>query len=377
MAGNVNMTPEQQIALDLQEQGYTRAQIASQMGISEHAVKRRLAGARKWQKMDPEIASRLQAKGYTDVAGLHSGWLIDKDKNGAGESLYFFLGRDEEQKQDIAELLRETLTNIPKYEPVHVPRTEDNRLTVYPLVDAHFGMRAWGKETGGPDYDLAHAESDIKMAFSRLWSDMQVTDDALLILGGDTLHTDDNEGHTQSRSHVVDTDGRLYKVTEVAIRSICWIIDGLLKRHSKVTVRVLRGNHDPHAHIALHFALSARYGDIVVPAERDIYWYRHGVSLIAAHHGDKGNAKDLCMVVSDTCPEWSATRDRHVFTGHIHHDSIKDFPGVKWWSLKAFCPPDEYGSRFGGKRALQGIIFDAKRGFKTQEVEGVVRDETS
>jgi hypothetical protein len=371
------MTPEQQTALNLQEQGYTRAQIASQMGISEHAVKRRLAGARKWLDGDKEITGTASSLGVTDPRSLRLYW----DKNHElpdGRVVTALINNTdtEEQKQTLVDVLRETLTNIPKYEPVHAPRTEDNRLTVYPLVDAHFGMRAWGKETGGPDYDLTHAESDIKMAFSRLWSDMQVTDDALLILGGDTLHTDDNEGHTQSRSHVVDTDGRLYKVTEVAIRSICWIIDGLLQRHSKVTVRVLRGNHDPHAHIALHFALSARYGDIVVPAERDIYWYRHGVSLIAAHHGDKGNAKDLCMVVSDTCPEWSATRDRHVFTGHIHHDSIKDFPGVKWWSLKAFCPPDEYGSRFGGKRALQGIIFDAKRGFKTQEVEGVVRDAT-
>lgn len=362
------MTPEQQTALSLQEQGYTRAQIASQMGISEHAVKRRLAGARKWLESDPAAQHAATVAGSNAIP--HSFW-VKTDTH----SIYYQTPRNE-NRQDLIDVLRETLTNIPKYEPVHVPRTEDNRLTVYPLVDAHFGMRAWGKETGGPDYDLAHAESDIKMAFSSLWSDMQVTDDALLILGGDTLHTDDNEGHTQSRSHVVDTDGRLYKVTEVAIRSICWIIDGLLQRHSRVTVRVLRGNHDPHAHIALHFALSARYGDIVVPAERDIYWYRHGVSLIAAHHGDKGNAKDLCMVVSDTCPEWSATRDRHVFTGHIHHDSIKDFPGVKWWSLKAFCPPDEYGSRFGGKRALQGIIFDAKRGFKTQEVEGVVRNAT-
>jgi hypothetical protein len=112
---------------------------------------------------------------------------------------------------------------------------------------------------------------------------------------------------------------------------------------------------------------------MIVSAERDLYWYRHGRSLIAAHHGDKGTAQRLCMVLADTCPEWSVTRDRHVFTGHIHHDSVKDFPGVKWWSLRAFCPPDEYGAAFGGKRALQAFVFCAKDGMKMQGIEGVAR----
>jgi hypothetical protein len=359
------MTPEQQTAYELRQQGMTRAQIAAHMGKSERAVKSLLDRARKWIKSDPAAQNAATVAGSNAIP--HSFW-VKTDTH----SVYYQTPKDN-TSQDLIDTLRDTITDIPKYEPVPVERSNDNRLTVYPLVDAHFGMRAWGKETGGPDYDLALAESDLKTAFASLWDELPVTDDALLILGGDTLHSDDNEGHTQSRAHVVDTDGRLYKVTEVALRAICWVIDGLLMRHSKVTVRVLRGNHDQHSHIALHFALEARYGDMVVPAQKDLYWYRHGVSLIAAHHGDKGTAQRLCMVLADTCPEWSGTRDRHVFTGHVHHDSIKDFPGVKWWSLRAFAPPDEYGSYFGGKRALQGIVFDAKKGFKRQEIEGVER----
>ena len=317
------MTPEQKTALDLRAQGLSRAQIAKQMGISEYAVKRRLAGARKWKDSDPAAQHAATVAGSNAIP--HSFW-VKTDTH----SVYYQTPKDD-TRQDLIETLRDTLTDIPPYQPGPVDPIHDNRLTVYPLVDAHFGMRAWGKETGGPDYDLALAEQDIKTAFAKLWADIPATDDALLILGGDTLHADDNEGHTQSRAHVVDTDGRLYKVTEVAIRAVCWIIDGLLDLHHKLTVRVLRGNHDPHSHVALHFALAARYGDMIVSAERDLYWYRHGRSLIAAHHGDKGTAQRLCMVLADTCPEWSVTRDRHIFTGHIHHDSVKDFPGVKWW----------------------------------------------
>jgi UDP-2,3-diacylglucosamine pyrophosphatase LpxH len=359
------MTPEQQTAIDLRAKGLTRAQIAKEMGATERQVKRWIERANKWQSADPAARQAATVAGSNAIP--HSFW-VKTDSH----SVYYQTPKTDETL-DFIETVKTAFQEIPKYQPVPVMPSGDNRLTVYPLVDAHFGMRAWGKETGGPDYDLTLAEHDIKTAFARLWRDMPVTDDALLILGGDTLHADDNEGHTQSRAHVVDTDGRLYKVTETAIRSVCWIIDGLLERHSRVTVRVLRGNHDPHAHIALHFALAARYGAVVVPAERDLYWYRHGRSLIAAHHGDKGTAQRLCMVLAGACPEWSYASDRHVLTGHIHHDSIKDFPGVKWWSLRAFCPPDEYGSGFGGKRALQALVFCDKEGLKLQGIEGVNR----
>jgi DNA-binding CsgD family transcriptional regulator len=359
------MTPKQQQAYDMQQSGMTRKQIAASIGVSESAVKHLLERARKWANADSAAQTAATVAGSHVIP--HSFW-VKTDTH----SVYYQTPKDD-TTIDFIELVKDAFQNIPQYTPALVKPKNDNRLTVYPLVDAHFGMRAWGRETGGPDYDLALAERDIKTAFANLWRDLPVTDDALLILGGDTLHADDNEGHTQSRSHVVDTDGRLYKVTETAIRAVCWIIEGLLERHSRVTVRVLRGNHDPHAHIALHFALAARYGRHVVAAERDLYWYRHGVSLIAAHHGDKGTAQRLCMVLADTCPDWSLTRDRHVFTGHIHHDSVKDFPGVKWWSLRAFCPPDEYGAAFGGKRALQGFVFSDTEGLKMQVIEGVGR----
>ncbi len=359
------MTPEQQTALSLREAGHTRADIARIMGKTEQSVKSLIKRAKKWQNADPAAQHAATIAGSNAIP--HSFW-VKTDTH----SVYYQTPKDD-ASVDFLATVRDTLQDIPRYEPIPVQPRNDKRLTVYPLVDAHFGMRAWGKETGGPDYDLAIAERDIQTAFSRLWYDTPATDDALLILGGDTLHTDDNEGHTQSRAHVVDTDGRLYKVTEVALRAVCWIIDGLLERHHKVTVRVLRGNHDPHSHVALHFGLAMRYGDMIVPAERDLYWYRHGRSLIAAHHGDKGTAQRLCMVLADTCPEWSVTRDRHVFTGHIHHDSVKDFPGVKWWSLRAFCPPDEYGAAFGGKRALQAFVFSDTEGLKIQAIEGVGR----
>lgn len=368
--GARHLTPDQRQALDLREAGKSRAEIARMMGKSERAVKGLIERARKWQSADP--AARVAASVAKSEVIPHSFWLKTDT-----HSIYYKTPQDSEQADILADIA-DAFKDIPPWRPVARPARGNNLMTVYPLVDAHFGMKSWGRETGGQDYDLHHAERDIKAAFSGLWDETPQSDHAVLILGGDTLHADDNQGHTQSRAHVVDTDGRLYKTSQVAIGAICWAIEGLARRHHRVTVRVLRGNHDPHAHLILHFALRERYRRTEIvwieDSARDLYWIRHGRSLIAAHHGDKSGPQRLAMVLSDTCPEWSATRDRHIFTGHIHHDSIKDYPGVKWWSLRAFCPPDEYGSHFGGRRALQSLTFCDKNGLKRHAIEGIYRD---
>ena len=364
------MTPEQQTAIDLQTQGHTRAEIASIMGISEHAVKRRLAGARKWLEADPAAQVAAQVAGSN--VPPHSFWLKTDT-----HSIYYKTPQDDD-KADIMADIADAFRDIPAYIPVVPNETRGNLMTVYPLMDAHFGMRAWGRETGDVDYDLSLAESDLRQAFSNIWFDTPDSGRAVLILGGDTLHADDNRAETPASGHNLDVDGRQYKAAEVAIRAICWVVDGLVAKHGQLVIRVLRGNHDPHAHMILHFALSERYRDAdrvtVEDAARDLYWIKHGRSLVATHHGDKGSAQRLAMYLADTCPDWSATRDRHLLTGHVHHDAIKDFPGVKWWSLRAFCPADEYGAAFGGRRALQSLTFDDKTGLKMHMIEGIYRN---
>ena len=364
------MTPRQQEAYDLKSQGMTRKQIANHMRISDSAVKHLLARAKVWINADP--AAREAATIAGSQAIPHSFW-----KKTDTHSIYYKTPADD-TKADVLADIADAFQNVPAYRPNPVAPIGNDLMTVYPLMDAHFGMRAWGRETGGQDYDLDLATRDICQAFTDLWEVTPKSDHAVLILGGDTLHADDNLAQTPQSKHSLDVDGRQYKASEVAIRAICFVIDGLAERHAKVTVRVLRGNHDPNAHLILHFALQQRYrlAEMITieDAARDLYWIRHGGSLVAAHHGDKGRPERLAMYLAETCSEWSLTRDRHVLTGHIHHDSTKDFPGVKWWSLRAFCPPDEYGASFGGRRALQALTFDGKKGLRVHGIEGINRN---
>lgn len=364
------MTPEQKQAWDMQQSGMSRAQIAKSLGISESGVKRRLERARSWINADPAARNAATVAG-SDVIP-HSFWLKTDT-----HSVYYKTPQDASATPDLLAKVADAFKDIPAYRPNPIAPVGNGLMTVYPVMDAHFGMFAWGKETGGQDYDLNLAEQDLASAFDAIWSVSPKSDIAVLLLGGDTLHADDNRAETPQSKHHLDTDGRHYKAVEVALRAICRIIDGLAERHSKVIVRVLRGNHDINAHVILTFALSQRYRlSTMVEIDmspRDLFYIQHGKTLVAAHHGDRSPPQRLAMSIADECPFWSATRDRHVITGHIHHDSVKDYPGVKWWSLRAFCPADEYGSMFGPRRALQAMTFHEEKGLVLQAIEPILR----
>lgn len=366
------MTPEQKQAWDMQQNGMSRAQIAKALGISESGVKRRLERARAWNNADPAAKQAATVAGSEMIP--HSFW-VKSDTH----SIYYKTPQDDASTPDLLATIADAFKDIPAYRPNPVAAVGNGLLTVYPVMDAHFGMFAWGKETGGQDYDLTLAECDLNDAFDDIWSVSPKSDIAVLLLGGDTLHADDNRAETPQSKHKLDTDGRHFKAVEVALRAVCRIIDGLAERHSQVIVRVLRGNHDPHSHMILTFALNERYrlADMVQVdmSPRDLFTIKHGRSLIAAHHGDRSPPQRLAMSIADECPHWSETRDRHILTGHIHHDSVKDFPGVKWWSLRAFCPADEYGSMFGPRRALQAMTFHYKKGLILQAIEPILRGE--
>lgn len=352
------MNEEQKQALELRESGMSRPEIAAAMGLTERQVKTRLADARRWLESDPSAQFAAKASGANVMP--HSYW-VKRD----GVSAYFQTPK-EDSAASLIDLVSEAFNDIPAYVPQEAEFTDSDLCTVYPLMDLHMGMYAWGDETGGDDYDLQHASNDIKRAFASLDRLTPVGGQAVLILGGDTLHANDMRAETPKSKHKLDVDGRHFKVLDEAIKAIAWIIEHLAARHDKVTVRVLAGNHDPESHLVLTFALAERYRDIsrivIEKSPLDLFMFRWGNSLIAAHHGDKSAPQRLAMMLADTCSFWSEVKHRHILTGHIHHESAKDFPGIKWESLRAFCPPDAYGAGFAPRRAMTAMVFDSVKG---------------
>jgi len=287
---------------------------------------------------------------------------------------------DELSETDVLERIAAAFSGITSAAPVVAPESVMADLcTVYPLMDAHIGMHAWGKETGGDDYDLSLAAQDMRHAFAKVIAITPASQRAILIVGGDYLHSDDTRAETPASKHKLDMDGRFFKVLDVGIAILAETIQRLLHKHQDVTVKVLRGNHDPHAHMTLTFALSERYReDTRVTVEkdpRDLFMHQWGRCAIFAHHGDKGKPQQMALYLSDICPFWSEAKHRHYLTGHVHHDHAKDFGPLRWESLRAFCPPDAYAASmgYGGRRALQSLTFHRQDGLVLRALDPIER----
>lgn len=335
-------------------------------------------GLKEWVRnnRDPAIQAAMNAVGTQMQPGLV--WVKTKGKD--GEPGHSVLLKPTDTAPDLLERLATAFADIPAREPVKPPEAaSDALLTMYPLFDAHIGMMAWGRETGSEDYDLSLAASDLHMALAKVMAITPNSGEAIFLIGGDCLHADDNRAETPASRHKLDVDGRQFKVTVAAVEMLANAIEAILAKHGRVQVRVMRGNHDEHAHLILTHALAQRYRlepRISVEMEpRDLFMRQWGASAIFAHHGDKAKPQQIALYLSDVCPFWSATKHRHYFSGHVHHDQAKDIGPLRWETLRPFCPPDAYAASmgYGARRALQSVTFHREDGLVQRNYDPIQR----
>jgi hypothetical protein len=378
------MTRRQEEAVEAFKRTGSVTETARELGTNRRDMQRMLDRAgmtdenRRQYMLDPAIKSGMAAVGTNMVPALAWAKVPPKD----GEIGYSLMLKPEaEPPEAVAERIRAALESMVPAEPVVAPETVMADLcAVYPLMDAHVGMMGWGRETGAQDYDLAHAAKDMRHAFAKVLALTPAAEQAVLLIGGDYFHSDDTKSETPANRHKLDVDGRFWKVLDVGIGIIAETVHQLLQKHSRVLVRVLRGNHDPHSSMTLNFALAERYRNeprIMVEKEpRDLFMMQWGKCAIFAHHGDKGKPQQMALYLSDVCTFWSQTRHRHYLTGHVHHDQAKDFGPLRWESLRAFCPPDAYaaGMGYGARRALQSITFHKQDGLVLRALDPIDRE---
>ncbi len=349
---------------------------ARNTGMSYTTLENRYKRALARDAIDPAIRDSMVAVGTNMVPQL--AWA--KTKSDDGTSFSVLLKPAQQEPADVADTIRAAFENITPAPIAKAPEAVMADLcSVYPLMDAHVGMQAWGRETGDQDYDLSLAASDMRHAFAKVLAITPASAQAVLIVGGDYFHSDDTTAETFASRHKVDMDGRFLKVVETGINILENVIISLLQKHENLTVRVLRGNHDPHSHLHLYFGIAGRMRDnpritVDFPA-RDLFMMQWGKCAIFAHHGDKGKPQQMALYLSDVCEFWSATRHRHYLTGHVHHDQAKDVGPLRWESLRAFCPPDAYaaGMGYGGRRALQSMTFDKMDGLILRALDPIDR----
>lgn len=374
------MTPKQKEALDaLEKHGSMRA-ASKALGINYKSFRDRIEAAKKYFETDDGIRDALAQTGISTIAAK-SGWRRIRDpETGSFNSVYWSLPKDE--PEDLLEKVNaafDGLTSIYVPPPVSL---DGDHLTVYPLYDMHIGMMAWGRETRGHDFDLKLMKSDLLRSIAKVMARSPDSGEAVIVLGGDTIHVNDHFNETPASRHHMDADGRFEKIIDVAIEAISAAIEMVAQKHAKVKIIVLRGNHDETSHIVLKAALRQRYRETphiefpLIPLwdKSEIQWFSFGDVLVVLHHGDKMKPERLALIVADKCPEWSGKTCRVILTGHIHTFKVLDLPGATHYSLRAFCPPDAYGANFGGVRGLAAMTFDKKDGLVVSAHDPIHRD---
>lgn len=224
-------------------------------------------------------------------------------------------------------------------------------LAVYPLGDPHFGMYAWARECGD-DFDLDIAKRITTGAVDRLMTASPAADTGLILPLGDVFHMDDQTNQTPGHKNQLDADGRYVKVLQVGIQTFRHAVLRALEKHSKVIVRFVPGNHDPHAIWALAYSTAAFFSDeprVTVDLTPAPFWYlQHGQVLIGSTHGDKTKPEQLPgIMAADQAVAWGATKHRYWYTGHIHSQTLYEFPGVTCESFRTLAPKDAYATRHG------------------------------
>ena len=265
---------------------------------------------------------------------------------------------DHERQREIMQQAIEALgADLPRLPPTVGPEyARSDLMAVYPLGDPHIGMLSWAQETG-VDWDLAIAEKAFRGVFDRLVKTAPHCEQAVIVNLGDYFHYDNMEGTTSRSKHSLDTDGRYAKMVQVGVRILRQMIHSALEHHKSVRVINATGNHDDTGSLFLSVCLANIYENeprvTIDQAPAPFHYVQHGKTMFGVHHGHTCKPGQLPGVMAaDQAKMWGETIHRYWYTGHIHHETKKEFPGVVQESFRTVAAKDAYAA-WGGYRAGQ------------------------
>jgi hypothetical protein len=265
---------------------------------------------------------------------------------------------------------------------IKIPRhsRQENEVLIVPgLVDMHFGLLAWGKETGEGDYDLKIAEDLYVKAMSQAIDSLvgETIGCFLVPVGSDFFHINSPDNATPKSHNPLDVDSRLIKVFEVGQYAVIKAIERC-RQVAPVKVAWVPGNHDPETSYYLCKVIQSYYRNDpnvevdVGPQMRK--FHKWGLNLIGMTHGDEEPHKSLPIIMADSCPQWwSEIKNKEWLIGHTHKKkemsfvSIDSFGGTVIRYLPSLCKIDQWHYRkgyVGANRAAEVYTY-TKNGFKS------------
>ena len=320
------------------------------------------------------VQKRLKRSG-ADIFPSHPGKSILYDgETGEPKLVWSKAPNKAPTEAEVAEAVSEALKGFrPPAALKTALRGDKDLLGIWPLADLHMGLRAWGKETGGPDWDTGIAKKRYQEGLAEVTQATPKVKQAVVLCVGDLSHADNYQQTTTNpnTNHLCDVDGRYPHMLEASIDTVLHTVSLALQRAESVSVVILPGNHDGATSVAVRLAVAAYYRNQknvkVEKSPSRYWWYTWGLCMFGATHGDKAKVRQLPLLMAASQPEmWGKTRFRHIFTGHFHSKVVEEHPGVMAEILPSPAPADSWTAEMGflSQQAFETKVYHKERGLR-------------
>ncbi|UGV22645.1 putative phosphoesterase [Escherichia phage vB_EcoD_Fulano1] len=355
----IKITDEQFI--NERKQGKTYKQIANEYGMNVRSIERRAARLAKQGKV-----TTIGSPGF-GVTGESK--LIDKDGNVV--MTWIKTSKDREQLEALMQAAMDAFSEeVPRLDPQPESQKDySETLSLYPIFDMHLGAMAHKHECG-ENWDTATAERVMNNFIDYSIQCAPDSENAVLLIGGDMLHSDGLEAVTPASGHVLDQDSRYAKLVYVAIRSVRRAITKLLSKHKNVEIQIIEGNHDQSGMIWLRAAMAAAYENEprvhVDVSPRVVHHTQYGKTFLAYHHGHTIRKPEtlLMMCAADWREDFGNSKMMYAHVGHWHHQTVTETSLGIVEVHSTMAAKDAYAARGGwrSRRRAAVIVYDKEYG---------------
>jgi transposase-like protein len=324
-------------------------------------TKTKLAGQEEADTVQMPDPKRIVKRStlYDQQGKVSQQWITEKQTDAQRQTLW---------EAFAASLAADLPRSAPYIRPIDAEPVRDELCACYIIGDHHLGMYSWAAETGA-DYDIDIASNVLNGAMDTLVRAAPPARRAVIAVLGDFFHYDSNDAVTPAHKNLLDADGRAQKMVEAGVTLLRRAVAAVRVKHPWVHLIGEPGNHDPYSMMFLRVMLSVFFENdkyiSVDKAPGHFHYLEFGVNLIGTHHGDKAKMERLPgIMAADMAEAWGRTKHRTWWTGHVHHEQIKEYPGCTVESFGILAAPDAYAANHGyrSKRSMKSIILHVKHG---------------
>jgi hypothetical protein len=341
------------------EEGMTNKAIAEKYGMNIRNVELRRSKLAKSGVGHGRDVSKLIPDGYA-VKGVSS--MVDDEGN--IKLQWVKSSQDKQHEIQMMQAVVDALnSSIEKAEASEMPSIDfDETLALYPVFDLHIGAMAHKHECGA-NYNTAMAEEVMNGYFDYAVNKAPNSEEAVLLIGGDLLHSDGLDSVTPASGHSLDQDSRFAKLVYVAMRSIRRAINKMLSKHKKVSVCIIEGNHDESSMIWLRAAMAAFYEDdkrvFVETSPRIMHHIQYGATFLAFTHGHtmRKASTRLEAAASDWREDFGKSKHVYTHSGHWHSQTVTEGNLGIDEIHGQLGSPDAYSARGGWRSRRQAAVI--------------------